>query len=297
MHYIIMDLEWNNTYGRKINKFINEIIEVGAVKLDEELNVVDTFSSLIRVQIGKKLRGAVKRLTSITNEDLTTGTQFIQVFAEFKRWLGTGENTILTWGDGDIRVLIDNYRYLNSIETIPFLSNYADLQQLFQNVYKTPKSKQIGLIDAAQLVDIDHEKYANHRGLDDSMLSAEIFIKCFDAEQLAKITRVCDETFYERLAFKAFAITDIDNPLVDRSRLNYSCKICHNEAKKLTEWKNVNQYFRAEYHCSECDKNFRVGVRFKKYFDRLDVRKTSSAIENEAEDKECDDSSDKKNAI
>lgn len=288
MHYIIMDLEWNNTYGRKISGFINEIIEVGAVKLDEELNVIDTFTSLIRVQIGKKLRGSVKRLTNITNEDLNTGMQFIQVFEAFKQWIGPDENILLTWGDGDIRVLIDNYRYLNGTETIPFMSNYADLQKLFQIVYKTSASKQIGLICGAQLIGLDSEKYANHRGLDDSMLSAEIFIKCFDAEELAKITSECDERFYARLAFKAFAITNIDNPLVDRSVLNYSCEICHSQAKQLTEWKNVNQYFRAEFYCSKCDVKFRVGVRFKKLFDRLVVRKTSSVIENETEEEHED---------
>lgn len=288
MHYIIMDLEWNNTYGRKINGFINEIIEIGAVKLDEGLNVIDTFTRLIRVQIGKKLRGSVKRLTNITNEDISSGTQFAQVFAEFGRWLGSGETTMLTWGDGDIRVLIDNYRYLKGIETIPFLSSYADLQKLFQNVYKTSSSKQIGLICAAKLVGIDAEKYANHRGLDDSMLSVEIFIKCFDAEQLAKITRVCDKTFYERLAFKAFAITNIENPLVDRSVLSYSCEKCHNRAKQLTEWKNVNQYFRAEFYCVKCDQRYKVSVRFKKYFDRLDIRKTSSVIENIPDENDCE---------
>lgn len=297
MHYIIMDLEWNNTYGRKINGFINEIIDIGAVKLDDELNVIDTFSRFIKVQIGKKLRGSVKRLTNITNEDLRSGAQFTQVFAEFGRWLGPGETTMLTWGDGDIRVLIDNYRYLKGIETIPFLSSYADLQKLFQNVYKTSSSKQIGLLDAAKLVGIDSDKYANHRGLDDSMLSAEIFTKCFDEEQLAKITRVCDKTFYERLAFKAFAITNIDNPLVDRSVLNYSCKICNSQTKQLTEWKSVNQYFRAEFYCSKCDQKLRVGVRFKKYFDRLDIRKISSIIENKTDEKECDNLLEAKNYI
>ena len=37
MHYIIMDLEWNNAYVPKTKSFMNEIIEVGAVKLDEKL--------------------------------------------------------------------------------------------------------------------------------------------------------------------------------------------------------------------------------------------------------------------
>ena len=43
MDFIIMDLEWNNTYARKTKGFINEIIEIGAVKLDENLNFKDKF--------------------------------------------------------------------------------------------------------------------------------------------------------------------------------------------------------------------------------------------------------------
>ena len=38
MHYIVMDLEWNNTYAKRIKGFINEVIEVGAVMLDEDFN-------------------------------------------------------------------------------------------------------------------------------------------------------------------------------------------------------------------------------------------------------------------
>lgn len=279
-----MDLEWNNTYGKKIQGFINEVIEIGAVKLDENLDVVDTFSYFIKSQIGKKLRGSVKRLTNISNEDLDGGVPFTQAFGEFRRWIGTDENIVLTWGDGDIRVLIDNFRYLNGIGTIPFLTNYADLQKLFQNVLKTPASKQIGLSSAAQLLCINEDDYASHRALDDSLLSAECFRKCFDVEQLERLNKICDAPFYARLSFKAHAITNINNPLVDKSQLSFSCSSCEKEAELITQWKSLNQYFRAVYYCHDCGKKFNVGVRFKKYYDRLEIRKTVSVIEKADED-------------
>lgn len=132
MQYIIMDLEWNNTYAKKADGYINEIIEIGAVKLDDELETVDTFSCIIRSQIGKKLRGSVKRLTHLTNDDISTGVPFTKAFSVFRKWVGTSETVVLTWGDGDIRVLIDNYKYLNGIRTIPFLSYYCDLQNIIR---------------------------------------------------------------------------------------------------------------------------------------------------------------------
>ena len=65
MSYVILDLEWNGAFCKSAQKFVNEIIEFGAVKLDEKLNVVDTFSSLITPKIGKRLSGKVKQLTKI----------------------------------------------------------------------------------------------------------------------------------------------------------------------------------------------------------------------------------------
>ena len=55
MSYVILDLEWNGSYSKKIHRYVNEIIEFGAVKVDDYFNLVDTFSMLIKPQIGKKL--------------------------------------------------------------------------------------------------------------------------------------------------------------------------------------------------------------------------------------------------
>ena len=38
---MILDLEWNTAYSKSEGQFINEIIEFGAVKLNEKLKVID----------------------------------------------------------------------------------------------------------------------------------------------------------------------------------------------------------------------------------------------------------------
>ena len=55
MNFIIFDLEWNNAYNYKLKRGMNEIIEIGAVKLDENLDVVDTFKQLIKPQLSRKI--------------------------------------------------------------------------------------------------------------------------------------------------------------------------------------------------------------------------------------------------
>ena len=172
LHYIILDLEWNNTYARRIKKCINEVIEVGAVMLDENLNIIDEFSCFIKAQIGKKLRNSVKNLTSITNEDIKQGILFTRAMSKFRDWVGSEENVVLTWSDSDIRVLIDNFKYLNGIDTIPFLSNYVNIQAYVQQKLNVPKSNQLGLSAAAEMLGIDETDFFHHRALDDSKLTA-----------------------------------------------------------------------------------------------------------------------------
>ena len=49
MNYIVLDLEWNQCpygKGRENKKLPFEIIEIGAVKLNEKREIVDSFSRL-----------------------------------------------------------------------------------------------------------------------------------------------------------------------------------------------------------------------------------------------------------
>lgn len=275
MQYVVLDLEWNNVYGRKINGFINEIIEIGAVKLDEELNELDTFSCFVKPCIGKRLRGSVKKLTNITNDDVLGGEQFTQAFASFRKWIGAQPTVVLTWGDGDIRVLIENYKYLNGIAYIPFLTDYVDLQPYVQRRLKTPKGQQIGLGNAALALGIDDTQYSHHRALDDSKLSADCFRKVFDYNELLPYIRKCGTEFYARLAFKPHPISNLKNPLIDKKQLTYICPYCGVNAKRTTEWKYSNRFFRAIFQCQYCGRMTKVSVRFMRMYDRIDVKKTA----------------------
>ena len=281
MQYIVMDLEWNNTYAKKANGYINEIIEIGAVKLDNDLETVDTFSCIIRSQIGKKLRGTVKRLTQLTNADINAGMPFTKAFSLFRKWIGNEETVIFTWGDGDIRVLLDNFKYLNGIKVIPFLKTYCDLQKSFQKINNSAKGQQTGLLAAAEMVGIDPEMYIHHRALGDSMLTAEILKRIFSANTVESDFVKCNEEFYSKLLYKAKVIRNIDNPLVDKKRLSHTCETCGLSCVQLTNWKFHCQFFRANFYCEKCDLTYSVGVRFKKLFDQVEFRKIVSVKEPE----------------
>ncbi len=111
MNFVILDLEWNAAYSKKLKKYINEIIEFGAVKCDENLNIVSTFSSFVRLQVGKKINTVVSELTSIKDENLSGAMPYMNVVSRFKRWCG--DAIILTWGNSDILALIENCNYFS----------------------------------------------------------------------------------------------------------------------------------------------------------------------------------------
>ena len=58
MDYIVMDLEWNQCpYGKgnEAKGLPFEIIEIGAVKLNEDFEIIDKFSEIIKPRIYKQL--------------------------------------------------------------------------------------------------------------------------------------------------------------------------------------------------------------------------------------------------
>lgn len=275
MNYIILDLEWNNAYCKKKKGFLNEIIEIGAVKLNGKLEVIDTYSVFIKAQLGKKLHTRVKELTNITNDDINSGTPFSQAMANFRKWVSHEENIILTWGDTDIRVLIENFKYFNGISFIPFLSNYVNLQKYAQAFMNISKANQIGLSAAAERLGIEFDKYSLHRALDDSKLTADLFRKIFNKKMLSSYTLVCDSAFYSKITFKPKVITDINSPLIDKTKMHCICDACGSTCERLSEWRVINQSFRAVFLCKKCKRKIRFTVRFKEYYDRIDIKYSS----------------------
>ncbi len=277
MYYIIMDLEWNNSYMKSAQRFVNEIIEVGAVKLDENLNTVSTFSEIIKPVLSKKLRSRIKNLTNISNDDIKAGKPFATVIREFEKWVGDN-SVVLSWGDTDIRTLITNIKCFLNKEDISFIRKYADLQRYCQNFINMENVQQAGLSYAAECLQIDAEKFPHHRALDDSLLSAECFKKTFNKEKLNEFIKECNEDFYARLAFHPYVIRKKDDPLIDKNVFNCVCDICGGNVKVIKKWKFSNQSFRGIFYCGKCDREFRVSLRIKKFYDRIDIKRNYSEV-------------------
>ncbi|HCR42982.1 MAG TPA: exonuclease [Ruminococcaceae bacterium] len=281
MNFIILDLEWNGAYSKRYKRFVNEIIEFGAVKVDGSFKRLGTFEALIKPQIGKKISGKVKDLTSITNEDLDGGLQFLQAMSKFRRW--AGDCVIMTWGTSDILTLIENCRYFYGSRRVPFLMRYADLQAYCEKMLGCAAGcDQVGLGTAADALNIDASGFEHHRAVDDSMLELMCFEKLYDASALLPfIQNACTRKFYDRIEFKTAFIKDLSHPLINRKDLSFNCDVCGRPARRMSEWKLQNNSFKAEFFCVRCRHKFYGRVRFKLKYDGVAVKKAILQVNDE----------------
>ena len=269
--YTILDLEWNSSYAPRIGGYLNEIIQFGAVRLDSELRVIGQFDTFVRPQAGTKLTRLVEQLTSITNEDVKNGIRFMDAFQQFCDF--ARGSVVLTWGDGDLRELISNYRYYTGSVFLPMEAEYANLQDFCQAVLQLPPSRQVGLSDAAAQLGIDPEAFALHRAIDDSLLSAECLRRTYDAGALAGYIVPMDDELYRKMSFKARFITDRDDPLVDQTQLEFSCPDCGTPLKGKEDWGVHNKQFFRRFVCRDCGKKYKARVQFKQRYEGVQVKR------------------------
>ena len=278
MQYIVVDLEWNGSYSKKAHGYFNEIIEVGAVKVDEQMRIVDTFRAAIKPVVSKKLSTIVTDLTNITAEELEDGTTFVGMMRQLSRWMGPEPSAVLTWSTTDLLVLMENCRYFTGRQEIPFLQNYMDFQVYAQQHMGVDTSQQLGLARAGEMLGIPEDNMSLHRALDDSKLTAAILQKVYEPESFAAAIMPVDAEFYKRITFKTVIIKDLDDPLVKRSELTFNCPICGNNMKRKGSWRFRNRAFCAEFSCRCTDVRYTGRVQYKLKYEGVEVRKKLTEI-------------------
>lgn len=273
MQYVVVDLEWNGSYSKKAHGYFNEIIEVGAVKINEQLEIVDTFRAAIRPVVSKKLSTIVTDLTNITVEELEDGTTFARMVRRFGAWVGDEPWTLLTWSTTDLLVLMENCRFFYGKQEIPFLQYYMDFQAYAQQRMGIGAGQQLGLARAGEMLEIPEDNMSLHRALDDSLLTAEVLKKVYDPATFDGEIQTVDEEFYRRITFKTTIINDLNNPLVKRSELAFDCPECGRNMRRKGQWRFHSRAFCAEFSCRTCNKQYNGRVQFRLKYEGVQVKK------------------------
>lgn len=273
MSYVILDLEWNGSYCKKLHRFVNEIIEFGAVKLDGDMNMTDTFSMLVKPQIGKKISSHIESLTHISNDELiVSDNTFLKTINRFIDF--AGDSVILTWGKSDILALMENYDYYTGNDRLPFLKYYCDLQYYCEkklNIYNP--AAQLGLQSCADMLGIKSSEETLHRAYADAELSYYCFKELFSPSDINNYISAADEDFYRKITFKNRRLTDIDNPMIDKSKMFFNCDECGIIAEQITRFRVKNKSFVAGFRCPKCRRQFKGRVTANLRFDGVTLNK------------------------
>ena len=278
MNYVILDLEFNGVYSKHRHRFVNEIIEFGAVKCDEQLNIIETFSQLVTPQISKRLNTHVSALTHITIDELKkSNNTFSHVMSKFRKFLGNG--VLMSWGTSDILVLMENYRYFFGNDKLSFMKQYVNLQTYCEKALGySDKAHQMGLSTCAEQLGITFSENSLHRAYNDAELTAACFKALYDPELLKKYLFTCDDSFYERVTFKNYNICDLRDPGVDKKEMYFDCETCGRRALRCSKWRLKNKSFRAHFRCVKCRKDFEGRIVFKRCYDHVDIIKKTAEL-------------------
>ena len=104
MRYIVVDFEMNpvsRVYKEQKAICTNEIIQIGAVLLDENYQEKDSFQTYVKPRFSTELRRSIVRLTGITERDLYNAPHFVDAINSFLTWIGNDDYTIYAWSETD----------------------------------------------------------------------------------------------------------------------------------------------------------------------------------------------------
>lgn len=286
MNYIILDLEWDSAYSVKFKRFINQILQIGAVKLDGNFNIIGTFEQTVRSSVSKKVTGRFAALTGITTEKMRDGIPFDEAVDRYNEWAGK-DTVTMTWSDSDLYSIKENEECLLSGGRRFAVEKYLDLQKFVQGELKKAgyeDKNQISLSAAAQLLGVDTEGLELHTAKDDSLLCVALLKKCYNKESFEPFIRdTGDPEFYRRLRFKPYAISNINDERIDKSQLVFYCDRCGAKANRTSVWRYRNRWFAAKFTCPKCARRFSGRLTFKKTYDDVLVRRRICEIKTAPE--------------
>lgn len=267
MHYIVIDLEWNQTYHEKAVatqkelsiRLRGEVIQIGAVKLDESLALVGSYRITVKPKFYKKIHRHVMRLTGIDQAQLDHGVPLAEAMESFHRFCGD-DAVFLTWGPDDMPMLFDNLR-ANKL-TYTFLDKYYDMQPMF-NRETDGEKRQRSLEYAMEHFGIEMNLPA-HDALNDALFTARVAQKLNIAEGIRVADAATGDYLYEALFGDADSgergFSTVEKALETKEFKAPVCPVC---GKPLTEKEPMlhakGQKYQALYSCEEHGEMMLVG--------------------------------------
>lgn len=240
MKYIVLDLEWNQptsyqsaAYRKVGDSLLFEIIQFGAAKLDDELNITDTLSIPVRPTHYLSIHPRVRRMTGLTNEILCDAPDFSEGMAEFMQWCGP-DCAFLTWGCDDVSVLQQNVDFFRWTEPLPKM---YDVQLLYAEA--RGKSGQVALKTAMAELEIEPDEHKSfHNAAHDAYYTAQVFRRLPEPPDIERFEqqprKLCHNERRSRFRVTEM-VSSVGEALASESLQSPSCPTCKQRMKLISD--------------------------------------------------------------
>jgi len=246
-NFIVFDLEWNQCpfgKGQENKKLPFEIIEIGALKLNRNKQIVDKFHRTIRPMVYKRLHFRTKEIIGLDMQELKKGDFFYKAIKEFLLWSGDSVG-FATWGQMDLMELQRNMKYYGLMDLLPGPITFFDVQKLFSLQFEDGKSRK-SLEYAIDFLQLEKDRDF-HRALADAYYTARVL-----------------ETIGDEVVYKNYSIDVYQNPKCKEDEIwatfeRYSKYISQEFISKEEAMKDRDVI---GTKCFACGKNLRKKVRW-----------------------------------
>lgn len=266
LNYIFLDLEWNQPKGRAGMvtapiALYGEIIRIGAVRVDDNMNITARYHDCVIPKYYKKMNHAVQKLTGLEASSITYGYKFPAAYSRFKEWSSGG--VILTWGDEDKKIMDSNILIhgMKADETVP----WYDLQRIY--AYMIVKDgRQHSLQSALEYYGLDQELKA-HNALNDAIYASRVGEKMDFRDYLENYDRLLleaekrKEEMKKEKFYKTFLnVPSISAALSNSKIMDCRCPMCRQDMTSR-EWVRVREDI--FINCARCSEHEDFFVRIK----------------------------------
>lgn len=256
MAFIIIDLEFNNLSG--IHKYypniyneipnlkkldlVNEIIEIGAIKLDLYMKPLRQLKVYIKPSVIPVINPKILEITKIDKSDLENGVTFKEAINKLRDMVDDGD-IICSWAKDDIAEIIRNSKHFK-YNDLSWIKKYLDIQEYTTKILA--QKKILSLKNALQhlKIKIDDEKL--HDALNDAIYTSYVFKNIYNSRAIRSY--IVDDIFN----MPSLDVKDLDQVRIDYTKVKQMCPKCNRRMEVEYSFKVVGWRFVSVGICSRC---------------------------------------------
>lgn len=174
MNYIVFDMEWNQPVDaaaavQEPVYLSGEIVQIGAVKLNDAFEPVSELRLLIRPKFYEKMHRKIATLTGVYDKQLREeGVSFPEAYKTFTDWCGD-DYAVMTWSQTDMQVMIENMM-VHGLD-VSNLPDIIDVQRIFgREIMRT--DRRVSLEEAMEVLGLHGDRA--HDALNDSRNTVQV---------------------------------------------------------------------------------------------------------------------------